>query len=305
MINILMLGGTWDEKGGKKSSIIDIMHKALEKHRCVSRIRTFNGGAYTDIADILDSPLFLDNEAIFWFPNISNGQSKTVGAIKKDFPKVILVTSKRNIDDKYSIQETVAHGLSIKSNLILEISNCENKYCGRILDPLCNSWIKSTDDFAAIADALAVRSDYLKKITRKPTIHSPEMKESIPDTQENRLFFNIIKKSAEKFHELINPAENIKRFLGNASFRCMRGFPSIKDNNGNIFVSRRNIDKRYIGPDEFVQAGYNHEKDIVWYRGDNKPSVDTVVQVELYRRLPRISYMIHAHVYVKDAPFTM
>ena len=32
--------------------------------------------------------------------------------------------------------------------------------------------------------------------------------------------------------------------------------------------------------------------------------MDTPIQARLYRELPNINYMIHAHVYFKQAPFT-
>lgn len=46
------------------------------------------------------------------------------------------------------------------------------------------------------------------------------------------------------------------------------------------------------------------KKDQVYYFGDAKPSVDTPVQLRLYRLFPNINYMIHAHCYVKDGFFT-
>lgn len=40
------------------------------------------------------------------------------------------------------------------------------------------------------------------------------------------------------------------------------------------------------------------------YSGPNKPSVDTPVQIRLYRELDHVNYMLHSHCYIKDAPFT-
>ncbi len=109
----------------------------------------------------------------------------------------------------------------------------------------------------------------------------------------------MIKSYAEIFHELIHP-ENAERFMGNASFRCMRGFPSYRKD-GVIFVSRRNIDKRYIGRENFVAV---KEKLPIEYFGENKPSVDTPIQVRLYEQYQNIRYMLHSHTYIMDAPFT-
>jgi hypothetical protein len=42
----------------------------------------------------------------------------------------------------------------------------------------------------------------------------------------------------------------------------------------------------------------------LYYCGDNKPSVDTPIQMRLYDALPNIRYMIHSHCYIENAPFT-
>ena len=37
---------------------------------------------------------------------------------------------------------------------------------------------------------------------------------------------------------------------------------------------------------------------------NSKPSVDSSIQVRLYRILPEINYIVHAHCYAEGAPFT-
>jgi len=117
------------------------------------------------------------------------------------------------------------------------------------------------------------------------------------------LWFNRVKELAEEFHDLIQPAGGITRFLGNSSFRCQRGFPSMRLGNDDVFVSRRNVDKRFIDADHMVKVKLDPSSD-VHYWGDHKPSVDTPIQLRLYKFLPDINFMVHSHVYVKDAPFT-
>lgn len=139
---------------------------------------------------------------------------------------------------------------------------------------------------------------FLAGITRQRCINAIDNVFSVPDETE---FFDIIKEYADVFHELINPSPNVTRFLGNSSFRCQRGFPSFRKN-GIIYVSKRNIDKRFIDKEGFVPTKLSDEE--VFYYGKNKPSVDTPIQLRLYSKLPHINYMIHAHVYIQDAPFT-
>jgi ribulose-5-phosphate 4-epimerase/fuculose-1-phosphate aldolase len=106
---------------------------------------------------------------------------------------------------------------------------------------------------------------------------------------------------ADRFHEIIHGV-NHERMMGNASFRCARGFPSMREG-GIAFVSRRNVDKRFIGPEAFVAVDLD-SLDPIQYYGEHKPSVDTPVQVRLYRYYERVRYMIHSHTYVEGAYFT-
>lgn len=83
-------------------------------------------------------------------------------------------------------------------------------------------------------------------------------------------------------------------------------------NNGKelILVSRRNVDKRFVGEADFVAVepsslGDYLDKDMhIDYYGDNKPSVDTPIQLALYALYPRINFMLHSHTYIEGAPFT-
>jgi ribulose-5-phosphate 4-epimerase/fuculose-1-phosphate aldolase len=40
------------------------------------------------------------------------------------------------------------------------------------------------------------------------------------------------------------------------------------------------------------------------YYGESKPSVDTPIQISLYKDFPHVNYMIHGHTYVEGAEFT-
>jgi ribulose-5-phosphate 4-epimerase/fuculose-1-phosphate aldolase len=42
-------------------------------------------------------------------------------------------------------------------------------------------------------------------------------------------------------------------------------------------------------------------KHVVLYGGEHKPAVDAAVQLAIYKHCPRINFMIHAHVNIKDA----
>ena len=304
MPTITVVGGTWDDNGGDESSVIKrISHGLTAEH--LLGIEIFNGGSFQKLDHVFR--LLKDSDAVLWMPNISNTHPKQyIQTMKKVYPKLMLVSSKRNFDNQYSFQDVVAHGLNIKSNLILEIKRRGDYYTGELLDPLGNVWCPETPNFFAIGLFMARRLKELMSITRQATIQSPEDAIPMYDNASFDLahFFATVKRKAEVFHELIHPAEGVTRFLGNSSFRCERGFPSVKLHEG-IYVSRRNVDKRYIGPEAFVHTGWNKEQNIIWYRGDHKPSVDTPIQLRLYDMVPSwVRYMLHSHVYILGAPYT-
>ena len=101
-----------------------------------------------------------------------------------------------------------------------------------------------------------------------------------------------------------------ERFIGNASLkptpvgRCGKGMPSFrsKTDRNIIFVSKRNINKQFIELDNFVPVYLEDGK--LYYCGEDKPSVDTPIQVRLYDALPNIKYILHSHCYLKHADFT-
>ncbi|MFR4518511.1 MAG: class II aldolase/adducin family protein [Fusobacterium sp.] len=287
-MKILLVGGTFDNNKGKQSGIINKINNFIS-------CDMYNGGNYQELKNIIN--LVKEYEVVLWFPNVSNNLEK-IRNVKEINPKVMLVTSKRN-NAEYSKQEIIARALRDKANLLLEFDTREEKTNMRISDPLGNEFYYGTD-IGKMVTSMMQRIEFLKNIKRKPTFKSIE---NTPEFKVDESFLNIIRSFANKFHSLINPMET-NRFLGNAStrFRCERGFPSQRINNNMILVSRRNIKKESIQSDEFVPVYENDKK--LYYVGDYKPSVDTPVQFELYKNLPEVNYMIHSHVYVKDAPYT-
>ena len=306
MASIKIVGGTWDASGGKPSKIVEDLARGVSTSNSFSHVVVSNGGNYYSLARGFELPPCSAADVVLWIPNIPNYLPK-LKSVKEIFPKVILVSSKNNVFTKYSFQDIVAHGLALKSNLVLEIRQFDSLFTGRLIDTLGNMWHNTTVNFEDLGSAIAKCSRKLVNIKRQATIRSPEEVDPIITSCNGRditEFFKIVKDTAELFHELIRPPKGITRFLGNASFRCERGFPSIRLNDGRIYMSRRNVDKRFIGPGAFVQVGFNEDTGVVWYRGDHKPSVDTVVQVRLYKELSNINYMIHSHVYEKYGPHT-
>lgn len=326
-MKILIVGGSFDDNGGRPSSVAskfaneisDYLQKkefydsikAPMKLEDKSTLKIYNGGHFNEMENILQE--VADTDVVFWWANVPNDKPK-IRNVKEVNSRCMLVTSKRNDNEKYNFGELVNRALGAKANLCVEFSKQDNRrFQMMVFDPLGNCWYKGTD-ISECTKEMIERLMFLKDITRQGCVQTnyDETGKKLPSIEipDETEFFNLIRQNAEVFHELINPAPGVTRFLGNSSFRCQRGFPSFRDGKI-VYVSKRNVDKRYIGKDAFVPTWLGSEigsddprYQIVRYQGEAKPSVDTPIQLRLYEYLPNIHYMIHAHVYVEGAPFT-
>lgn len=289
--NWILVGGTFDNEYPNASGFITKLGKALKEINPFGEIH--NGGDMDDLSFIAHNTTA---DVYFWFPNISNDKKKILKAIKEIDPTRILVISKRNFDKKYDIMELIARALNVKANLGIEFSTetNESKIHSMVYDPLGNIFYSGTD-IDTLAFDLCQRLNILTSISRQSVLYKQF---DVPEIKINEQFLSIIKTHAETFHNIIH-ANNTSRFLGNCSFRCESGFPSFKDNNNIIWVSRRNIDKRDINENAFVPVKIDHN-DIV-FCSMHKPSVDTPIQVRLYNYYNNIKYILHSHCYIKSA----
>ena len=291
LTKVLFVGGTWNDDGGKPSSIVYKFANAFKDQNV--KVDLYNGGFYSDLENIIELVIYYDY--VIWWADVPNDKPK-IRDVKSINPRCILITSKRNDNDKYSFAELINRALEVKANLCVIFSKEDPVYTMRIIDPLGNSWFYGFG-IAECSKVLWSKMQYLHGVTRQGCKKADGNVE-VPDDDE---FFEIVRHYGDVFHELIQPDKGVTRFLGNSSFRCQRGFPSFKKD-GQIFVSRRNVDKRYIDKEAFVPVKL--ENGVLYHYGDNKPSVDTPIQVRLYHLYPNINYMLHAHVYIDGAPFT-
>ena len=314
-MKILFVAGKFgdDDEGGRPSGYAKHLIEAVMSHTGWNECTVYNGGKF----DTLKSIDFKQFNIIFWCPDISNDKPKLVRDIKNQHPHCILITSKRNEKQKYGVMHLIAGALITKSNLLMEFNWINDFQVGAtILDPLGNCFGEKITSIPELADRLVKRIEELRKFTRVPSVNIGETSYPLvpyPDPtslalwqnmiesremRSRKQFFILAQQYAEKFHQLIQIQTD--RFLGNLSFRCAEGFPSFRTEEI-IFVSKRNIDKRNIHDGGFVavKAG-----DGVQYYGQDKPSVDTPIQLALYKQYPRIKYMLHSHTYVADAPMT-
>ncbi|MBI2637874.1 MAG: class II aldolase/adducin family protein, partial [Candidatus Sungbacteria bacterium] len=291
-----LICGDWDANGGRESGYMKKLKSTLED--AGATVLFYNGGAYDTLPEILHGTALSSCRAIMWAANVPNTFSKERD-VKEVHPHTLFVATKRN-NGEYSFQELVNRALGLKANLVIEFDSRAVPYPARIFDPLGVVWQDYTTDISKLAHALVRRLNELAAFTRQPALQANQEPLDVPS---HDVFFELVREYADVFHALLQPASGVTRFLGNTSFRCERGFPSLRgETQDRIFVSRRNVDKRFIEPAAFVAVEACDGG--VRYWGPNKPSVDTPIQVLLYRELPAIRFMLHGHVYVENAPYT-
>lgn len=310
-MNMIVVAGCWDDNGGRKSGYAGkLAHELYEQLGTGEGFICRNGGTFSALENLVHR--LTDYNVIVWLADVPNDKAKIVKTIKVKYPHALLVTSKRNDDGKYDFMHLVAHALNLKANLFIEFKKDDGKVAASLFDPLGNAYTHDSTDIHTLAFMLYCQVKYLRNMTRvgsKSLGEEPERTYAMsPESMHS--FVDLVKGYAETFHDLIHGA-NTTRLLGNCSFRCTQGgFPSCRDDDGHVFVSRRNIDKRDIEPKAFVRVEPISMADVFWrnikvrYYGDLKPSVDTPIQLALYALYPNIRFMLHSHVYVKDAPFT-
>ena len=283
----LIVGGTFDENEGKSSYIVSELIKSLGKDWDY-----INGGNISYIQNF--SPEGID--VLLWMPNISNDEAKIIGDLKVKNPRMILIQSKRVIEKEYLPSDVVGRLLKSHALLGIMITKEVNQYRYRLLDPLGNQWTDSSN-IADIGVAINSRLDYLLGLSRIGSIKKEIESQYIVPSE----FIDIIKEYGSNFTKFVN-AVNPNRLLGNASTRCAKGFPAIRMEN-HILVTKRNVDKQTLNEDDFVLVEQDVNKS-VYYKGENKPSVDTPIQLKLFKYYPNVKFMIHGHAYVKDGLFT-
>lgn len=309
---ILFVGGLFSNIGGWKSSLITQAHKCISDcFRDDYEITLVNGGSLGTLETLLEVvTTFNTGDIILWWADVPNEYLK-IRNIKELAPKAILVTSKRNDNSKYSFLELINHSLELKANLTVEFSKIlESTFNMRVFDPLGVVWYEGVD-IGIFINVLLRRAVELSKFTRQSAIRSQEKSPSIKKDMSE--FITLVNRVGIIFTNLVQPANGVTRFLGNASFRekvikvklnsfrGTKGFPSFRQDEL-IYVTQRNVDKSLIDIDHFVPVKCSDGT--LEYFGENKPSVDTPIQVRLYKLFPQINYMIHAHCYINGAHFT-
>jgi len=284
---IIVVGGTFDRDGGRESYYVQQIADQLGAD-------LINGGYIENL--YLFRPRGYD--IVIWMPNVDNSEDKILPRLKVMNPKMILVCSKRCIENEYAHHEIATRALNVKANLSIVLYKAKTGgFLLSLLDPLGNVFCED-EDLHGFIGVLSDRLNFLRKVKRVGSSRVPALYGATDRVADD--FLDIVKCYGHRFSDLIE-GQNPLRFLGNASTRCCHGFPSMRSK-GAILVSKRNVDKASMTVDDFVEVWMLDDR--VQYIGSNKPSVDTPVQLALYDLYPNINYMIHGHCYLYEAPYT-
>lgn len=304
--SILIVTGTFSSMGGRPSFFGTEIYNAFMYYFINDSLEFINGGKISDLESYATN--ISKYKIIFWMPhidgtdgNVAYGSSgipinKFAQAIKKENKTAIFIQAKRNDHNEFSVFNIVEGMFQVHANLCLVISKDES-YKFNIYDPLGNLWYSGTE----IKEAAIKTAQFVARIclyTRVPSLQDTTLSGWFKDD----FFIRAVQCLGWRFDTLINTELNKERFFGNASTRCMLGFPSIR-NKDFIFISRRNINKQIIEKDDFVQVDLDSEN-VLHYDYGSKPSVDAPIQVKLYEYYRSVKYIIHGHTYVTGAVFT-
>lgn len=256
MDNTIIIGGNFGEIP-KASSVIEKLSKQLQ-------CKTINGGTIEELNNINLSGY----KVIFWMPNISN-------EIEKHYPKKdvgsILICSKVLRDNRNEI-DAVSRIFQVHGNAVIAINSDVTPFKFKLLDALGNCWVE-TSMLAILAGVIEKFVEWTNASIRKST---KQIDLVDFDFSQYERFVSLNRIVADKFEQVKG------RYFGNCSTRCGLMFPSMKIDATHMIVSKRNVSKQRLGTDDLVLTRLLEDGSIEYF-GNAKPSVDTPIQISLYR----------------------
>lgn len=289
MMKVLLVGGNFQERiinTKVTSGAVTKLGEALKDDGRAVLVDVVNGGTVDELNKLDLNPYDL----VIWMANVDNSQPKKYPTKRKGS---VMVVSKRLSEGRTEL-DAVSRIFGMHANAVIAIkfdegNPYENKFTFKLLDALGNSWVE-TAGLQELSSAVLAFTKWNGESQRVGT------SKFYNDDLEQVVELNKI--VADKF-------ERVKsRYFGNVSTRCMKMSPTKRiSKKGIIFVSKRNVSKQRLTVDDMVLA-FLDKDDSIKYLGDHKPSVDTPIQLQLYKKFSKINYMIHGHAYVRHAIFT-
>jgi len=283
-LKALVVGGTWDENGGRASKVVTSLAGNLEAEVC-------NGGDYTKLSHEIGG-----YSLVVWMPKIWNDESKWYP--EKDTGTVLICS--KVMRPGYITVDAVKRIYDMHANAVIQIwiGTGNEKHTFALVDALGNEWVK-TSDIGYLAQRIVDLYKWTSGAIRVPSVRLDRR------TSDLKRFMRLNLEVADRVQGYVG-----KRYFGNVSTRCQSMFPGARMG-AHVLVSPRNTDKSLLSAEDMVPVeGELHHPDgapdvsVVRYGGARKPSVDAPVQVRLFELFPDINFFIHGHAYLKGAPVT-
>lgn len=285
----MIVGGRWGDNPKPSSVVRKLSH-------CFDSFYIFNGeGSSKDLPSLLD----YEADLILWMPDIDNEEKKFYPYKTKG---QVLICSKV-MREGYTKMDAISRIFAMHGNAVIAITKPDDQYVFELIDALGNTWFTGSD-IQALAEKIREFYNFTKSAIRigsEPLPnHSVEMfpRSHFDEDRIEALIDANDKLSADIMTQCGN------RFFGNISTRCQKLFPSLRGNTG-IFVSPRNSDKSSLTARDLLLCHFDPYKNKVIYhngRGES-PSVDTPVQLKIYRSVSYINFMIHGHAFLIDGDY--
>ena len=227
-MKVILVGGDFGKQPRSSSVISKLANEFYEP-------TVVNGGSLKDLNKIkLEGFNF-----ILWAPNIDN-------EIEKQYPKkekgAVLICTKV-LRENRNYGDAVARIFKMNANAVTAIDSSTKPFKFKLVDALGNLWC-DTSDLAILATTFKSFHRWSSNAVRVDSVKT-ELKIAKP-TQTLIDFCDIIKNVADKVEN-----ERGGRYFGNASTRCSKMFPSLR-NEENFLVSGRNVPKDRITVEDFV-----------------------------------------------------
>jgi ribulose-5-phosphate 4-epimerase/fuculose-1-phosphate aldolase len=291
----IIIGGNFGKTTNKQSGIVTKLAKMLNAD-CV------NGGSLEDLEHAAQN--LVGYNLIIWMPNVSNETAKiypkkAVGSVLI-CSKVLTINAAPTREHRTEI-DAIERIFKMHGNAVIAIKRT-NPFSFKLIDALGNVWTDTTQ-LEDLVSSIECLTRWTKKAIRVSIPKGPDA-ESLISFENTIAASDQLDALADVNRQIAKNFEATKgRFFGNSSTRCTKLFPTARSKEQILWVSRRNVNKKYIQRKDFVPVK-SYPDGTLCYFGDHKPSVDTPIQSILYNELPSINYMIHGHSYVKGVPYT-
>jgi hypothetical protein len=257
---------------GRESGIINKLANKISEFS--SNVSLYNG--------LLPETLNLQ-DLIIWAPSISNEEKKIYP--KKDKGSVMIIS--KFMHDKRTEVDAVSRIFVFGANAVICIYKNISMFRFKLIDALGNTWV-DTSNIDILAKNIEKFYIWSKGQIRMSFVNNTPLPE-YANIQLPSQFVEMNTVIADKVESSLGT-----RYFGNFSTRCMKLFPSIRLDSDTYLFSPRNTDKHRLNEQDFVLVKPPY------YYGDRMYSVDSPVQIMLYRQFPDINYMIHGHAFITD-----